>query len=266
MNTGKLKQILIFITACLAAVSCEEVIDVDLNSRSPEIVVEGVIARDSTCIVKLSMTTDYFDTAYEIPVTDATVNLTSDQGEEETLVHEGNGYYLGSKLKGKVGANYILNINPGAETITGESYLPEPVEIISTEGRESPFSRPGDDPGYVLDIKFTDNPETDNFYMVRVYRNDTIMTGNIGLASNEYNLSGVIEYTEWMYDFRVGDSATVEVYSIDNNLYSYFTMLNEVTSFGINFSTPYNPRSNLSGNTLGYFGSWALVSDSTVIK
>jgi len=266
MRHIKLRNIFIVATLCLSLHACEEVIDIDLRSRTPEMVVEGVIARDSTCRIRLSMTTDYFDNVEEVPVTDADVTLMANNGEEETLIHTGYGYYSGSTINGTTGVTYTLIIKTGGKEITGHTYLPEPVEIKSIEGIPAPFGRPGDDPVYILEVKFSDNPETENYYMLRFFRNDTVMTDIISLASNAYNSSGTMEYSEWRYDYSQGDSAIVEVYSIDSDLYSYFSMLNEVTSFGINFSTPYNPRSNLTGNALGYFGSWSFVRDSTVIR
>ena len=266
MNRGKLKNIVASMVIIISAISCEEVIVVDLRSRPPELVVEGFIALDSTSIVKLSMTTDYFENTQADPVTGATIILETDNGESETLVHRGNGFYTGSSVIGTTGVTYTIRINNDGEEIAGYTYLPEPVKIISTEGIEPPFGRPDDEPVYIIEVKFTDSPETENYYMLRFYRNDTIMSESISLASNAYNSTGTVEYTEWRYEFSPGDSAVVEVYSIDSALYSYFSMLNEVTSFGINFSTPYNPGSTLSGNTLGYFGSWSYVSDSTVIK
>lgn len=260
------KNIILALLILLLSASCEEVIRIDLNSRNPELVVEGLIASDSTCTVRLSLTTDYFEVEEAMPVDDATITLASNYGEKETLTYMGNGLYRGFEIRGVPGTHYNLDIARGLNSITGSSYLPGPAEIISIEGRQAPFSRPGEQPAYILDIKFSDKSETINYYMLRIFRNDTLMDGSISLVSNNYNSTGIIDYSEWRYEFYPADSAKVEVYSIDRDLYSYFSMLNEVTSYGINFSTPYNPGSNLTGNTLGYFGSWSVTSKSVKIE
>lgn len=246
--------------------ACEEVIDIDLNSSNPVVVIEAFIARDSVCVARLEYTTDYFSIGNPPPITDAAVTLSGSNGQSETLVHVGEGIYRGSLIRGEAGISYLIEIDHNGETITAHTSLPEKSEIVTIDAIRSTFTRPGDEPSYLLDIIFSDNPFAENYYMVRIIRNDTLMKGYISLASDFFNNSGKIDYTEWRYDFRSGDRATVELYSIDRDLFVYFSMINEATSPGIGFATPYNPRSNLRGNALGYFGSWSVTSDSIRIN
>jgi hypothetical protein len=256
----------LLILPIFALISCEEVINIDLNSSSPKIVVEGHIAKDSLCILKLSYTADYFDNSEPIAVTDATVTLTSNIGEGEVLNNLGNGEYRGSTIYGSVNTTYSLSIDVAGETITGYTTLFPPTAITAIEANPIPFVPPGFDPPLILTIRFVDNPAIDNYYMLKIYRNDTLMTGSVSLTTDEFITSNEVEYTEWRFDFIATDSAKVEIFSIDKDLYRYFSMLNDVTSSGINFSTPYNPRSNLTSGALGYFGSWSFVSDSLTIQ
>lgn len=247
-------------------ISCEEVVYINLNSSSPNIVVEGFIAMDSLCTLNLSFTTNYYDISEPLPVSDATVTLSSDRNEEEVLVDKGNGLFTGTTIIGTPGTSYTLSIERPSGTVLGYTTMPDTASIISISAGPVPFYRPGYEPPLILDIAFIDKPSQDNFYMLRIFRNDTLMNDAISLASDEFNSSGIIEYTEWRYDFKNRDRAKVEVYSIDKDLYTYFMMLNDVSSPGISFSTPYNPKSNLTGAALGYFGSWSFVSDTITVN
>lgn len=247
-------------------IACEEVIDIELKGSSPNMVVEGFIARDSLCTLKLSFTTDFYDISAPLPVTDALVTLRTSYGVEELLTDNGNGLFTGTTIYGIPGTTYQIEINRPSGICVGETTLYDTCSIISITANPVPFYRPGYEPPLILDITFTDNKDIENFYMMRIFRNDTLMTGSISLASDEFNSTGVIQHTEWQYDFKSEDRARVEVYSIDRNLFAYFMMLNDVSSASMSFSTPYNPRSNLIGSALGYFGSWSYVSDTITVK
>ena len=246
--------------------SCEEVINIDLDSVDPELVVEAVIAKDSTCRVLLTLTSPYYDARTPVKVDDAVVSISSNRGEYELLENQGGGLYRSKLIAGATGVSYMLNIEWGSKSITGSATLNEAVQIISADPVNNPFNRPGSEQAFILETKFADNPETDDFYMLRYTRNDTLLGGHISLVSDALSIPGLIDYTEWRYDFRKDDRVTVEVYSIDRNLFSYFMELNEITSSGIAFSTPYNPGSSLSEGALGYFAAWSFSSLTFVIN
>ena len=93
----------------LIASSCEEVIEVDLNSASPVLVADGLIVKDSVSWIRLSYTTDYFNSTQPAWVSDARVVLHDDAGNSELLNYYGNGLYKGSGLKGK-GRKKLRNV------------------------------------------------------------------------------------------------------------------------------------------------------------
>lgn len=246
--------------------SCEEIIDIDLRSVDPELAVEAIIEADKFCRVTLTRTTDYFDSGTPDPVNDAEITVSSNLAESETLLLQGDGVYTGSSFRGKPGVTYFIRIEYNSRIITGSTYLPAPTEILTLQAEPYPYQDPEEEPLSLLNITFKDNPLEINYYMLRIFRNDTLMKGHISLVSDSYNNSGVLEYTEWRYIFRSGDRARVELCSIDNILYRYFSEVNEVTGQGISFSTPYNPRSDLSGNALGYFGSWSFTTANLLVN
>ena len=260
MKHGSLRHIILLLITVAILTSCEEIIDIDLRSVDPALSVEAVILEDDFCSVTLALTTDYFDSGIPVPVDDAEITLSSSIAESETLSPQGNGVYSGSLIKGKPGVTYYIIIEYKEKIITGSTYLPAETEIVSLVAEPFPYQDPGEEPFFLLKLTFKDDPVESNYYMLRIFRNDTLMKENISLISDSFNNSGELEYTEWRYWFRSGDRARVELCSIENQLYRYFSEVNEMTGQGFSFSTPYNPRSDLSGNALGYFGSWSSTS------
>jgi hypothetical protein len=69
----------------------------------------------------------------------------------------------------------------------------------------------------------------------------------------------------------LNDTAIVELLTLDKSTYDYYSTLSNVLTEGdtgppMMMTTPANPNSNLSNGALGYFGAFAVRSDSIVIQ
>jgi hypothetical protein len=78
----------LFITSLiLLSYSCEEVINVDLNSADPKIVIEGTITdQPGPYTVSITKTTDYYNPSSYPAVSGAQVRLVDDLGFSEQLM------------------------------------------------------------------------------------------------------------------------------------------------------------------------------------
>jgi len=256
----KMKNIYIpvLILALLFALSsCEEVIEVDLNSADPVLVAEGYMELDSTCRLRLTYTTDYFHQESPVIVDDAVVILSDENDASETLRYLGEGVYGGQNIFGTEFAEYTLSINTGEQVHTGFSSLMPVPEFDSIRIDDFPFgdSPPGPDFPGLLTISFHNDPGKEDYFMLRLTMNGEAMDEFFSLASDEYTSSSdVVEYTTVIYPSEDGDTLSMEVYAIDADTYRYYTQLNEAVSGGMAMSsTPYNPASNLGEDILGYF-------------
>ncbi|HNM26592.1 MAG TPA: hypothetical protein PKL15_14225, partial [Saprospiraceae bacterium] len=63
--------------------------------------------------------------------------------------------------------------------------------------------------------------------------------------------------------FERGDLLRVQLLSVSRDYYDYFTDLANADGRGLAAPAPYNPKSNWTGGTLGYFGVWQ-VSEAAV--
>ena len=76
-----MKTIFTIISLTFLLASCEDVIDVELDSIKPRMVIEGVINDiDQQCQIKLSKTSDYFKPGELQAVTGASVTVTDENG------------------------------------------------------------------------------------------------------------------------------------------------------------------------------------------
>ncbi len=259
------KYIAVAISVLITMSSCEEIIEIDLNSSDPALVIEASLYKDSVSVVHLTKTANYFSIDEPAPIENASVTITTGNISEE-LSYIGNGNYIGQSIIGKEDINYNVEIVWNETEYTGSAYLPKQTEIISLEVVE--FQPPSPHAPLFLQIEstFLDDPERENFYLLRYIQNDTILTGQYFAFSDLMAFNDTISFTNPMMSFDPGDEVVLKVFSIDEPLYNFFVQLNDALSGGMAMSsTPYNPTSNIEG-AMGYFAAWSYDADTITIQ
>jgi len=261
--------IIMCIACTLLLSSCEEVIEVDLNSANPVLVAEGQIVKDSTVWIKLSYTNDYFNNEEAVFEDNASVVLTDGDNNSETLTYIGDGIYKGDILHGEVYENYTIDIGTDKGKYDGKSTLMPPSEIYEIVVSESEMQRPGqEETAYSLEIKFKDVSAAYDFYMIKFFVNGGL--DSYALVDDKIFLVGdTVIYPVIRKEFYINDEIIVRLHTVDNDTYNYYYQLNDAVSDGKGpggSSTPYNPASNFGEGVLGYFAAWSYVSDSVIIQ
>jgi len=252
-----LKYILVLFA--LSVISCEEVIDLDLNTAEPKLVIEASINYypepnvTEFPKIKLSLTAPYFDSEIP-PVTDAEVTITDEAGNIFPFLHGENGWYYGDIVP-QPNTTYTIEIIYKNEIYTATNQLVSTVPIEFVEQRND-----GGFLGEDIELKayFTDPAGERNFYFFEaisfkgnVYDalSDEFFDGNLifGFYSNE--------------DLEPGDVVTFRLYGINERNYNYiFTLLQQGDAPAGPFETqPATVRGNIVNQTnpdnfpLGYF-------------
>lgn len=240
--------------------SCEEVIEIDLNSSHPILVVEAKLYKDSLATVLLTKTANYFSLETPEAVDNATVTIAADDNVSEELLYLGNGIYSGKTMRGTEGLNYDIEILWEEEEYMGSGFLPKQTEIISLEIVE--FQPAPQAPLFKnAEITFLDNPETEDYYMIRYVRNGFPLAASY-FAFSDITFSDTIRLANPQVSFETGDLVEVQVFSIDEPLSIFYSQLSQALGGGMAMSsTPYNPTSNING-AMGYFATWSYVSDT----
>ncbi len=254
-------------TLLILTLSCEKVVDIDLNSSNPKPVFEAYMENDSTCYVKASWTSSYYDNSSSPVIPNAVITIADDNGNNENLTYQGNGIYKGNTMLGTIGRTYTLNIDLDGNQYSAQSTMPPLTPIDSTS---TLFSAAFGQNGYFLFMNYTDDGNVTNYYATRAtYWDDEEKeyVTQYGIADD--NISNGTD-TRTFAGFRLyeaGDTVSVELASIDKATHLYFKTLEDaISGAGFAAAAPANPTTNFSGGALGYFGAWSKDTETVVVQ
>ncbi|MNJ98162.1 hypothetical protein D3C87_159250 [compost metagenome] len=259
-----IKYILLLLTTVFFT-GCEKVVDVDLDTAAPRLVVDASInwvkgTDGSQQRVKLTTTTGYY--SKEIPVVSgATVFITNSTNNIVFNFTEtpGTGEYLCNNFVPQIGDTYILTVVHDGQTYNATEKLyavPEISRVV--QDNEGGFL--GED----IEVRFffMDNGLEDNFYLVR-FDTDVLPYADYDVLEDEFfqgnEMFDFIDHE----DFKAGDVVGLNLYGISERYYNYMTILISMVEGGAGsgpFQTPpVNVRGNIINQTndknfaLGYF-------------
>jgi len=238
--------------------SCEEVIEVDLNTSDPRLVIEANINLledgSSNATVKLTTTAPFFDD--EIPfVSSAIVSISTSTGEIYDFEYIDNGMYK-SDLIPEFGINYTLEIIYNEEIYTATQQLQTTVPIEFVEQRND-----GGFSGDEIEIKafFTDPEGEENYYFFEgISDKGTVLDTYEDVFFDGNQIFGLYS----VEDLEANDEIEFHLYGVDRQFYNFMLILLQQGSddSGGPFETqPATVRGNIINNTnsdnypLGYF-------------
>ncbi len=238
----------------LCTASCEKVIDIDLHSVEPRVVIEALLPLDSTETVGISTTKDFNIDNEFIPLSGAVVTLKDDDGNSEILEQNNEGLYVGRSIKGVEQKTYYLHIDIDGKEYTSESTMPRFVRLEKI----NMYSIPAFD--YPLpQIVFQDPAGEDNYYRAKLYINGTRKDIGGGTVDDEQRDGLQIERLLPAFDddddretILKGDTILVEFQTLDKGAYTFFD------TFGTMGMSQNNPASNIEGGALGYFSAYTV--------
>ncbi len=238
--------------------SCQKVIQIDLNSASPKIVIEGVVT-DSLGPYRVMITKSgsYFNQPFIPPVEGAFVTISDDQGIVDTLSEEQPGIYLTTKTQGIPGHSYFLKVIAENNEYLASTTMKTRVEIDSLFVQET--QGPAGRKRRNVVCRFRDPAGEKNYYRVKFFDNGKTSKDNYRLYDDQYTDGELV-------DIRAGGATAgaldgVILMSIDKKAYDYFHTLEDIIRTNPFFgSTPANPNTNLSNGALGYFAAYTVTA------
>jgi hypothetical protein len=242
--------------------SCEKVVQLDLSESSPQIVIEGVIYdQPGPYEVKISKSvginegTDIYQT-----ITGASVVISDNVGNSDTLKESSSGSYITSTIEGVPGRTYFLKVITGGITYTASSTMPYPVGIGSMYFEKGIW---GND--IQLEVKYQDPADTINYYRMVEFINSELQE-RFDVISDKLNEGEEISYSFMAQEndkkFESGDIVTIWLESIDKSVYEYFR---EAGSDDGESASPANPTSNFNNDALGYFNACTVSKKSITV-
>ncbi|AHM60713.1 hypothetical protein D770_12280 [Flammeovirgaceae bacterium 311] len=196
-------------------------------------------------------------------IDNAVVTISDNSGNTEVLNPSGDGVYKTTALAGIPGRTYSLTVRIDGETNTAAAAMPVLESFDSLYIEESVIFG---DTIKTITIRFRDNSSTRNFYRHLLYVNNSRIPA-IFIGADEGNdgaqLIRTLSYSNENGALKPGDTVKVEVQSIPEEVYTYFSSLDQTISLAA--ATPANPISNISGGALGYFSTHSAETKTIVL-
>ncbi len=249
----------------LMTTSCEEVIDLNLPTTEPRLVIEGNLDFSNSTIdtispyIKLSLTTDYYAT--EIPkVHQAEVWVENESGDRFYFKeHHDTGYYYSSMPQPNNHETLNLHIEYLNEIYEAkERFYPSP-EVTTRQNIKNYF---GTD-YFEVAVDFEDLPKNEfddkNYYLVERQRNQEQI--DLAVQNNSLTQGNLLYSTYLDEDTKPGDLINFRVYQISKTYYNFlYQLIDAINNGGGPFQTPTGQvRGNIQNKTnpknypLGYF-------------
>ena len=243
--------------------SCKKVVHLNLDTSSPQIVIQGdIYDHQGPYTVQISKSVNFYDSNTYPAVSGATVAISDNEGNSDQLKEASPGIYITSALQGVPGRTYTLLVNIDGQTYTASSTMPDPVEIATIYFQKSLFGN-----NIYPAISFKDPANINNYYRL-IYIINNKQQNDINVTDDKLNAGQIINYVIRPLDtdnkLIAGDVVTIWLESIDNGVYEYFRTAGTGNA-GNQSASPANPTSNISNGALGYFNACSVRTLSAIV-
>jgi hypothetical protein len=260
----KLNKIFLFLVV-ISVYSCEKVIQVDLNSAAPQVVIEGEISNAAGPYqVRISKTVNFSSNNVFPPVSRAVVKITDNTGFTDSLTEASPGTYTTRSITGKPGNTYTLSVSAEGKQYTAISTMPQPVNLDSVTIEKTKIFN---NTRISAVVNFKDPVGLGNYYQFTEYLNGTLLPEVFvledRLSDGKYISRSLFSDSS---DLKNGDNLSVKMYCIDQNVYDYMRTFRRVTNNGNQSASPANPISNLSNGALGYFSAHTTQTKQVTVR
>lgn len=242
--------------------SCTDVIEVDVSTAAPRLVVEASLdwekgTQGNEQVIYLSLSTSYFDNEEKNSVTGAIVKVTRNETLEIFNFEDNNdGSYTSSNFIPVVGEEYTLDINYDSENYKAVETLMPVSEIKDVyQSTDQGFSK-GD---MEVNVTFDDPAAIENFYFVKFVHRQGGVLPVLYDVSDEFT-DGNEMRVFYEDEFVPGDIIDISLNGISKQYYNYIKLLIEQSSEGGPFATiPAQLKGNCTNITtpdnyaFGYF-------------
>ncbi|WP_034042391.1 DUF4249 domain-containing protein [Wocania ichthyoenteri] len=246
------------ILLCIGITSCEDVIDVEVPTSKPRLVIEASLdwqkgTSGNNQIIKLSTSKPYFENTINNSVSGALVKVTNNNSNAEyVFVDQNDGTYTVNNFVPVINNNYTLEVVYNNETYNAT----ETFKSVSPIKRVEQSLEGGFDED-VLDVSiFWDDPvDEENFYLIKfIEQGDLIPI--FGDSSDEFvngnELDALFEAekddADDQAEYNPGDVVEFTLYGVSKRYNNYMSMLIEQYDSA---GDPFSPvPSKLKGNCI----------------
>ena len=267
-----MKKLLTLLSIFIAFIfiSCEEVIELDLDESEPRLVIEASIVwykgtEGNNQVIKISETVPFYKEDIA-PVENASVIITAEDGQFFQFEHISGGRYINNFFRPELNETYTLAIIHEDQTYTATEKL-VPVTVIDYVEQSTSGGFSGDE----IEIKayYTDPEAEENYYLFKFYKDDV----SLEIYEDEFTNGNQIFGYYSNEDIASGDLIEIDIQGISESYYEYLFILKSQVGDGNGgpFETmPATVKGNIINKTdlenfpFGYFR--LSEADSTIYK
>jgi len=247
--------------------SCEDVIEVNMQTGKQALVVEGWLTNKAEPqFVKLYYTGATSENSFEM-LDGAILTLSDNEGNVEILSETAPGKYQISSLKSVDGRVYTLKIESKVgnyQAVAEVKRLSMPLDSLTFKYEEK--SAIYSESGFYPSSHGREYKGVGDFCQIRLYKNGKYLnqTGDFNLLDDEFVDGNYIANTELSVQkpFQKNDLAKAEIWSLTKDAYLFWTDIRTQLQNGMIFASPLsNTRTNVvkvnatAMDVVGYFGA-----------
>lgn len=254
-----MKKYIYLIALLFVIVSCEKVIDLDLNDANPQLVIVSQLWEGTNDFeVAITETTSYYTPEEPNQVNNAMVTIQEEGGNNVVLENIGDGKYVALDYTASEGKTYTLTVEANGVTNTASSTMLTnvPLDDVASEFVPGMF---GQDDGYFVFLSFQDIPVENNYWRIfyKLNGEDQDKGENLFLFEDSSTNGSYLVFPIWTQLFDLGDEVEVTLGHMDESMYEYFLTLDGIAGQSAGQSAaPANPNTNWDNGALGYFGAF----------
>lgn len=240
--------------------SCEDVVNLDLESGAPKIVIDAeIIWKKGTTgnqqLIKISKTAPYYNNTTP-KVSGAQVRVENSSGTVFTFNETEPGSYVCTNFVPVLNADYTLYVTAEGQSFKAVEKLTSVTPIDKVEQKMVPDF--GGEDVIELTFYYKDPADQVNFYLAD-YKSEFLLYPEYELTDDEFFNGNEISTRFSDEDMKPGNTVTITHRGISKNFYDYMNLILEVYG-GSPFSIPPgNIRGNIVNTTdannyaFGYF-------------
>lgn len=244
----------------LLFLSCDKVVELDLENGDPKIVIDAEIIWEKGTSgnqqsIKITRMAPYYSPTTP-KVSGAQVRVENSKGDVFTFNESEPGLYVCTNFVPAIDMEYKLFVNVDGQTLTATEKLiaVPPVEKIDQE-----FMPDITGPDLIVVTFYYKDPANQANYYLTDYKADILPYPEYGTTSDEFVNGNEISQKFTDADLKPGKVLDITHRGISKNFYNYMNLILEVTNSNPFAATPGNIRGNIINTTnannfaLGYF-------------
>ena len=268
-------KISIAIITLLTMLACEDVVNIDLDTAAPKLVIDAAIKWEKGTtgneqIIRLTTTGGFYDN--QIPaVSGATVFITDDTSTYDFIENLGTGNYICANFNPVLNETYTLTVIYNGQIYNATDTLYPTPDIETVE--QTTTTGFGGEENVQVKFFYQDNGAEDNFYLIG-FKNINISFPEYGVVDDEF-FQGNQMFGLYIDDLQPNDQLTLSLQGISSRHTNYMDKLLNIagTDGGNPFTTaPATLRGNIINQTnpdnfpYGYFSLGEVDTEDYVIQ